>query len=126
MLAKFDPVISNHVSNIQKSRKHNCMLYYLGHIFQNEIIEVLANSIKERIKDLVKRAKYFSVTSDCTADSSYVVRIVEMTVTPVEIKELYLGFYSILDATRKGLFKYFQPNCYLAMIHTKYSRLRIR
>nr|XP_022909109.1 zinc finger MYM-type protein 5-like [Onthophagus taurus] len=68
MLAKFDPIISNHINNIQK----NC-------------------------------------TPDVThvEQISFVARIVDMSTSPIEIKELFLGFYPVLDATGEGLFNFF-------------------
>ncbi|XP_071050795.1 uncharacterized protein [Onthophagus taurus] len=34
-------------------------------------------------------------------------RIVDMSTSPIEIKELFLGFYPVLDATGEGLFNFF-------------------
>ncbi|XP_071051374.1 uncharacterized protein [Onthophagus taurus] len=68
MLAKFDPIISNHINTIQK----NC-------------------------------------TPDVThvEQIPFVARIVDMSTSPIEIKELFLGFYPVLDATGEGLFNFF-------------------
>jgi hypothetical protein len=47
MLAKFDPVVSQHVINITQSQPAKSHIpHYLGHAFQNEIISVLASGIK--------------------------------------------------------------------------------
>jgi hypothetical protein len=47
MLAKFDPVISQHVNNITQSRPAKSHIpHYLDHAFKNEIISVLASGMK--------------------------------------------------------------------------------
>uniref|UniRef100_A0A7N0TZT5 DUF4371 domain-containing protein n=1 Tax=Kalanchoe fedtschenkoi TaxID=63787 RepID=A0A7N0TZT5_KALFE len=52
MLAKFDPIIQEH----------------LGHKIQNELIFLLASSIRSEIVKKITQAKYFSVILDCAAD----------------------------------------------------------
>lgn len=46
MLAKFDPVIMEHVSRIQNKETH---VHYLGHRIQDELINMMANEIKQKI-----------------------------------------------------------------------------
>ena len=113
MLAKFDPIIAEHVKNVQTSKQLKThMPYYFGVHFQNEIIELLAAAIREKLTTTIKDSKYFSVILDCTPDVShveqitFVVRIVNCTKNNVKIEEYFLGFFPIVDTTGEGLFNY--------------------
>ena len=46
MIAKFDPVMQEHVQRIQHGTIYN---HYLGHNIQNKVIQLLANKIKSKI-----------------------------------------------------------------------------
>ena len=88
------------------------MPHYIGKIFQNEIISVLATVIKQKINKLIVAAKYFSIILDCTPDVShveqisFVVRIVDVTNSNVSVCELFLVFYPVHDTTGEGLHNY--------------------
>lgn len=110
MLAKFDPVISEHLNNISKCKDNKTRIpHYLGQHFQNEIINILADSIRNEITRIVKNAKYYAIILDSTPDIShteqitFVIRCVNTTDGKVDILEFFLGFFPITNTTGEGL-----------------------
>ncbi|CAN0846288.1 hypothetical protein LINGRAHAP2_LOCUS4375 [Linum grandiflorum] len=99
MLNEFDPVIQEHVHRITNDEIHH---NYLGHKIQNEIILLLANSIKSKIIGKIKQAKYFSVILDCTPDISHqeqMSMILRKKFFEVEVVEVLFAVY---DDTREA------------------------
>ncbi|CAN0847920.1 Zinc finger MYM-type protein 1 [Linum grandiflorum] len=110
MLAEFDPITQEHVHRITNDEVH---FHYLGSRIQNEIILLLASTIKFEIVRKIKQAKYFSVILDCTPDISHqeqismILRYVDVFSNVVSIEESFLGFLDVND-TGLGLFDVFK------------------
>ena len=96
MLAEFDPIIQEHVHRITNDEIH---FHYLGSRIQNEIILLLASTIKSELVRKIKQAKYFLVILDCTPDISHqeqmsmILRYVDVSSNIVSIEESFLGFF---------------------------------
>lgn len=81
MMAKFDRVIQEHVRRIKNNETHD---HYLSHQIQDELIELIAQKIRQQIVESIKEAKYFSIMMDCTPDVSreeqlsIIIRILDM------------------------------------------------
>ncbi|XP_076059637.1 zinc finger MYM-type protein 1-like [Oratosquilla oratoria] len=107
-LALFDPVMNEHLRRIKNKET---MVHYLGKRIQNELIQLLASAIKEKILAEVKLAKYFSIILDCTPDISHIeqlttiLRYVDIKKEPevsqhqVCIKESFLSFVPLKETT---------------------------
>lgn len=102
-LALFDPVMSEHLHKVKDKER---MVRYLGKDIQNELIQLLAGAIKQKILAHVNSAKYYSIILDCTPDVSHTEQMTmiicyvdvikpsdtEMSEPEVMIKEHLLGF----------------------------------
>lgn len=94
-IARFDPVMENHL-NLAMDGK--IVDHYCGPKIQNELIDIIAESIKIVIKINTLLAKYYSIIADCTPDDSrkeqlsLTVRFADVTSDTIEIKEHFIGF----------------------------------
>ena len=94
LIAKFDPVLRDHVRRIDSGGEH---ITYLGKTIQNELITCVSDKIVETMVSEIKDSKYYAIILHCTPDVSHqeqtsvVVRAVNLGKTP-EIKEHFLGF----------------------------------
>lgn len=106
-ISKFDFVMDDHLRRVTDKKTH---VHYLGKNIQNEIISILAASIKETILCELSKATYFSVILDCTPDVSHmeqmslVVRFVTcQTGEKADIKEHFLGYVQVDETTGASL-----------------------
>uniref|UniRef100_A0A3Q1EGE4 TTF-type domain-containing protein n=1 Tax=Acanthochromis polyacanthus TaxID=80966 RepID=A0A3Q1EGE4_9TELE len=95
LLAKFDPVMRQHVNQIESGMYSNST--YLGKTIQNEFIGCISDKIMETMVAEIKQSKYYAIILDCTPDLSHqeqmsvVIRTMKLGEAP-EIKEHFLGF----------------------------------
>nr|XP_047132483.1 zinc finger MYM-type protein 1-like [Hydra vulgaris] len=113
-LGNYDPIMSKHIQRITTSEIHTT---YLGKTIQNEIVELLANKIKNDILAKQERAKYYSLILDCTPDISHmeqmtvVFRFVSATESSSEkpaevvVSEHFVTFLELQDTTGANMTK---------------------
>ncbi|XP_047132435.1 52 kDa repressor of the inhibitor of the protein kinase-like [Hydra vulgaris] len=106
-LAKFDPVMQKHLALAIKGDTSD---HYCGKNIQNELIDLMSQKVNDEIINRVLKAVYYSIIADCTPDISrkeqlsLTIRIVDLSLDiRVEIKEYFLGFFSVSDSTGLGL-----------------------
>ena len=106
LLAKFDPVMSNHVT---LALNGDISDHYCGKIIQNELIDLVATKITSTILARASLAIYFAIIADCTPDISHkeqlslTIRFVDISTDIIEIKEHFIGFFTVDDSTGFGL-----------------------
>lgn len=107
LISRFDPVLREHVSNVLDKPTRN---HYLSKTIQNELIEIMALHVKNKIIEKVKNNKYYSIILDCTRDIS---RVEQMTIIlrttnqeTAEIEEYFLEFVAVEKTTAEMLSNY--------------------
>ena len=68
MVAKFDPVMKEHVRRIKSKETH---AHHLGKDMQNEFINLLATKVRAEILSRLVSAKYYSIIIDSTPELSH-------------------------------------------------------
>ncbi|KAJ8682111.1 hypothetical protein QAD02_017903 [Eretmocerus hayati] len=102
MVGKFDPVMDQHLTLAMAGDISD---HYCGKNIQNEIIHLIANKVNSVNVSKAKLAGFYGIIADCTPDIgrreqlSITARIVDISGVEVEIKEIFLGFYTITDST---------------------------
>ncbi|XP_065678240.1 uncharacterized protein LOC136093203 [Hydra vulgaris] len=112
LLSEFDPVMEEHIRRIQRE-SDKWSVTYLSNNIQDELINLMGNSILRKIVEITKIAKYFSIIADCTPDVSHYEQL-SLTIRVVtfnsiqnkyEIAEFFIGFFEASDSTGEGLAK---------------------
>jgi len=106
LLGKYDDVMADHLRHISKksNRKHYC-----SHEIQDQLINLMANNVRDTIIANLHDAKYYSIITDCTPDiskseqMSFTVRFIEKVGNSIIIKEHFIGFKTATDSTGLGL-----------------------
>lgn len=129
MLSKFDQVTSDHLKKVSQSKNTNKRaVLYVGPRIQNELINIMASAVRNKIVDEIRKAKYYSIILDCTPDKSkieqisLIIRYVAIEKVNVEIKESFIAFYPVTDTTGRGLSEFVLNE--LSNLHLDMDNLR--
>ncbi|XP_061477796.1 uncharacterized protein LOC133382144 [Rhineura floridana] len=109
-LALFDPIMNEHLCRV---KDQETMIHCLRKDIQNELIQLLAGAIKQKILAHANSAKYYSIIMDCTPDVSHIEQMTmivcyvdvikpsvnEMSESEVIIREHFLGFVPLKETT---------------------------
>ncbi|XP_022876703.1 zinc finger MYM-type protein 1-like [Olea europaea var. sylvestris] len=106
MVSEFDPIMKE---DLRRANAKEIQYTNLGKKIQNELIQLLANEVRNAIVKKVKHAKYFAVILDCTPDASHeeqmslIVRFVDDLANLPRVEEHWLEFLKVDDTTGLGL-----------------------
>lgn len=109
LLGQFDPTMKEHLRQIEAKEQRVQMLSVK---IQNEIINLLAQHVKEDIIKKIHSAKYFSVIMDCTPDVSHkeqtslTIRYVHEeneTNGEIVVQESFIGYTVAEESTGEAL-----------------------
>ncbi|XP_065684883.1 zinc finger MYM-type protein 1-like [Hydra vulgaris] len=112
LLSEFDLVMEEHIRRGQRE-SDKWSVTYLSNNIQDELINLMGNSILRKIVEITKIAKHFSIIADCTPDVSHYEQL-SLTIRVVtfnsiqnkyEIAEFIIGFFEASDSTGEGLAK---------------------
>ena len=98
-MAKCDVILAEHVQSAKEKPKS---VTYFSNRSQNEIINLLGETVKKKIISEIKDAKYFTIMLHSTPDIGHEEQILEILRyvyidenRKVKIKEVILGFFQI-------------------------------
>jgi len=97
LIAEFDPVTKSHLLYAQQNPGSTT---YLSPESQNEFIQILASTVREKLLQDIRKTKYYGVMFDSTPDAAHheqmsqVIRYVDINFEEktVVVKESFLGF----------------------------------
>ncbi|XP_012564173.3 zinc finger MYM-type protein 1-like [Hydra vulgaris] len=104
--------MEEHIRRVQRE-SDKWSVTYLSNNIQDELINLMGNSILRKIVEITKIAKYFSIIADFTPDVSHYEQL-SLTIRVVtfnsiqnkyEIAEFFIGFFKASDSTGEGLAK---------------------
>lgn len=101
LLARYDPVLNNHITNRLK-RNH-----YLSNRSQNGFIDLLGMEILKSIKIDINSSPFFSIILDTTQDitrkdqMSIVIRYIKIDEVGLRVVESFLGFKQMMEQSAK-------------------------
>lgn len=108
LLAKFDPILSEHLQHIQNVE---IVAHYVGPGGQNELVSLISDHILKEITNQAKGTKYFSIIIDCTQDISHceqitmISRFVELKIGITKIKEYFVALLKVTNTSGAGIFE---------------------
>jgi hypothetical protein len=95
--------------HVRKALTHSILDHYLSKRIQNELLHLMATSVKDTTLEACKAAKYYSIIADCTRDISRVeqmtltIRFVTTAAGKVDIQEHFVGYVVANASTGEGL-----------------------
>nr|CAI5851170.1 unnamed protein product [Callosobruchus analis] len=104
LLAKHNSTLKFQLENLKKGQ-----VSYLSKTIQNEIIEIMAKTVRNGILNDIKEAKYYTIMFDCTPDVSHteqmsqVIRYVKRNGDVCEIKESFIDFIEVVGKTGQDI-----------------------
>lgn len=100
LLAKHNSTLKFQLEHLKKGQ-----VSYLSKTTQNEIIDLMAKTVRKSILNDIKEAKYYTIMFDCTPDVSHkeqmsqVIRYIKKTGDVCEIKESFIDFIEVAGKT---------------------------
>ena len=75
-LILFDPLMNEHLCRV---KGQETMVHYLGEDIQNELIQLLAGTVKQQMLTHAISTKYYLIILDCTPDLSHIEQMTMIT-----------------------------------------------
>lgn len=109
LLSRYDPLLQQHVEKVRNAQKQGKRLqaHYLSPDSQNEFINLCSNEVRNKILQIIKEAKYYSIIVDATPDVSneeqntFVIRYLCQKNNAYCIEERFMGF--VESCAKSGL-----------------------